>query len=45
LDDTLSLLVFEEVGNFCLMSILAVVAMAKKITYKKRKKADCTTDY
>jgi hypothetical protein len=46
LDVILGFLVFEkEEGNFCLTSTLVAVAMAKKMTYKKRIEDGCTTDY
>jgi hypothetical protein len=43
---TLGFLVFEE-GNFCLTSILVVVAMTEKMIYKKRTKVAVrqTTNY
>jgi hypothetical protein len=39
------LLVLEEEGNFCFTSTLVAVAIAKKMTYKKRIEDDCATDY
>jgi hypothetical protein len=44
LDVTLGFLV-EEDCKFCLISIFVVVAMIEKITYKKKRKDDCMTDY
>jgi hypothetical protein len=41
----LGLLVLEEEDNFCLISILVAVAMVEKLTYKKRKRNSCSTDY
>jgi hypothetical protein len=44
LDVALGFLV-EEDCKFYLTSIFVAVIMVKKITYKKRRRNDCTTDY
>jgi hypothetical protein len=35
----------DEACNFYFISMFVAVAMAKKVTYKKRKKVGCTIDY
>jgi hypothetical protein len=44
LDVTLDFLV-EEDCKFCWTSIFVAVTMTEKMTYKKRRKDDCMTDY
>jgi hypothetical protein len=41
----IGLLILEEKDNFCFTLTLVAVAMAEKMTYKKRIEDDCMTDY